>query len=54
MMKIGILLEVLTFIQETVYCKIQIVDGDHSPFFFKRANNNDTHCSGHVKSSAQK
>ena len=28
-------------LQKTVDCKIHIVDGDHSPFFFKGVNNND-------------
>ena len=32
------ILELLTFTED---CKIHIVDGDHSPFFFKGVNNND-------------
>ena len=32
------ILDLLTF---TVDCKIHIVDGDHSPFFFKGVNNNN-------------
>ena len=39
-MKIGIFWN-CWLLQKTVDCKIHIVDGDHSPFFFKGVNNND-------------
>ena len=38
--KIGIFWN-CSLLQKTVDCKIYIVDGDHSPFFFKGVNNND-------------